>query len=174
MKSFFSRRFLSALTLVGVGLTTSCAFGPGDYKVYTIAVAAEVVDPACPDAGDPEDVAMDVDTYLASGTYYVFAGPEDIFYLDNGVAVLEGMTTDGGFEFSGQSVDVEVNGPQTTTSETRTLVTFNVDGKAVSGTAVTTISYSCTGDGCGDNTTCTRTSPFVGSEIDGVDIEHQI
>ncbi|MGB1016393.1 MAG: hypothetical protein ACPG4T_19805 [Nannocystaceae bacterium] len=171
-----SRRLLSVLALAGVALTTSCTFGPGDYKVYTLAMSGEVLDPSCyADAMIPDSTSMDTSTYLASGTYYLFAGPEEIFYLDNGAAIIEGTKSDSGYEFVGASTDVEYNGDLRSQTDIRTTVAFNTDGKGVSGTVVVQTNTSCTGgDACPNPTICRATTNFVGAEVTDADIEHQI
>lgn len=171
-----SHRFLSVLALAGVALTTSCTFGPGDYKVYSLAMSGEVLDPSCyPDAMIPDSTSMDTSTFLASGTYYLFAGPDDIFYLDNGAAVIEGTPSDTGYEFVGASTDVEYTNDLRFQTDIRTTVSFNTSGKGVSGNVIVQTDTSCTGgDACSNPTTCRATTNFVGAEVSDADIEHQI
>ncbi len=173
MKSLTSRRLLSVLALAGATFTSSCAFGPGDYKVYSLAMSEPVMSADCNPNLDPAELA-EKNTVLASGTYYLFAGPDDVFYLDTGLAVFEGSKTDDGYSFAGETVEIEVLAGQTHTQETTTSITVSVDGKAVSGMAVIQSNWSCMGDMCPGSTSCTSTTAFVGAEVKDVDIEHQI
>jgi hypothetical protein len=85
------------------------------------------------------------------------------------------------FTFSGKTIDIEYTDPvgtgdKRTTTNTVT-IEMAVDGASISGTATDKTSYKCVagtgGPGCGNPIpSCTVTTEFKGSEIDGVSLEH--
>jgi hypothetical protein len=52
---------------------------------------------------------------------------------------------------------------------------LTVDGELVTGEAKLKYSYDCSGDGCaGIPSNCTATTEFVGTEVEDVDLEHNV
>jgi hypothetical protein len=158
----FALGLMSALTGLGCG-----GIGPGDYVIYRVAFAEAALTGDC--AGNDDG---DSSTFRNSETFVLYAGPNEKFYLDVGQVTIEGVVTDDGFKFSGESVDVDDNGAFTVTQRRTTTISVTVDGASISGTAVDDTSITCSGTGCPDNDTCKSTVKFVGSEIKGVALEH--
>ena len=158
--------------ILGAWASIGCGgLGPGDYVIYEVAFSEPDLSGDC--KGDPKDS----NSFRSSGTLVLYAGPNDKFYLDAGQATLEGTTTDNGFRFTGQSVDVEDQGPSPgeRTHTIKTTITITADGAAISGTVSTSDDSTwsgCSAAGCPDDTTCNTTTKFVGSRVDNVALEH--
>jgi hypothetical protein len=147
---------------------------------YRVAATADVESAGC--YGTPEippNEASDSSTLYGSGTFILYAGTDDNIYLDTGKLTLQGAETDTGYAFAGKSVDVQFtpedgSGFKETTTKAIT-ITLNVDGKTVTGSAVTKTSYKCSGNGCPDpKPTCTQTGNFIGTQVDDVDLKHDV
>lgn len=171
------------LALLALPALAGCGgIGPGDYLVYRIAFQDTARSADCFSSGQiPVDVQDDSSSLFVSGTFILFVGADDNFYLDIGGATLRG--TDSGdqqFVFTGQSVDVNVTGdesdPTRTTTTVDTNVTFNVDGAVVDGVFQRSSSFTCTGPACPDppSSSCTETTPFFGGEVEDVRLEHEV
>jgi hypothetical protein len=172
--------------LLGLLATASLAgcggIGPGDYLVYRIAFQETERSADCYATGQiPVDEQDDSSSLYVSGTFILFVGADESFYLDVGGVTLRGVDEgDQRFVFSGGLVDVNVGGdeddPTTTTKRIDTSVTFNVDGEVVEGVFQRASSSSCTGPNCAEppSSSCTETTPFVGGEIDDVRLEHEV
>lgn len=125
-----------------------------------------------------DDDTNDSSTILTSETFILYAGPDDKFYLDVGSVTLEGTEDGDGYKFTGKAVDVEFLGGgqgDKVTSTVSTTLTMTVDGAAVSGelTSKVVISYACAvPTQCPEGSTCTRTTTFVGAEIEDVELQH--
>jgi len=170
------------LTALG-SLSLGCGgIAPGDYIIYRVAFAEESKSTGCYypfDAVQPDDKS-DSTTFLGKSQFILYAGLEDVYYLDvGGDVVLEGTGDGDTFQFSGKTVDVNYAVPDGTGDKTTatftTTIDMAIDGASVSGTAVTKDSFSCKGSTCGDaRPTCTETSEFVGTEVEDVQLEHGI
>lgn len=172
---------LAALGAVFAFATTACGgFGPGDYRVYRIAFQQTDPSPDCFGTGMvPIDVQDDSTNQFQSGTFTVFIGADDAAYLDTGTIVLRGVEQGDGYVFDGTRTDVNTDGNDPATETTNTVTTnviFNLEDLVVEGTYTETTSFSCTGPACPDpaSNTCTLTTPFVGGEVEDVDIEHEV
>lgn len=176
--------------LFGLGLaalsSTACSdIEPGDYVVYRIASTSESLSDGCyyPN-GESPNIEDDSSTMLASGTIILYAGVDETFYLDLGSATLDGVfdgAEDAGdmYVFEGQVVDVEWTSPDGTgdrwTTTTSTDVEMAIDGALVTGESKAKTSYKCSGTNCGDvPPSCTITTEFVGTEVEDVDLQHQV
>lgn len=172
------------LALAALSLFTGCdGIGPGDYRVYR--VAFEQVDLAanCFDSGAvPVDQQDDSSSLFQSGTFVLFVGADETFYLDTGVQALRGAESgEEDFTFSGENTSVEIEGDPMMPDATRTTVTttkvlFNVEGEVVEGSVEENVDFSCEGMFCPDpaSTSCTRSAPFIGGEIADVELEHEV
>jgi len=144
-------------------LAGACGLGPGDYVTYRVSGAVSSMSGDC-DPGDDTTTIRSGSTVLI---YFVEGADGAIPYLDTGSAVLEGVETDDGYTFSGQTVDVNDQGNAEITQTTKVTTDVILDGASVSGTSTTTVSTSCSGE-CGffDPFTCTVKTEFVGVEVD--------
>ncbi len=149
--------------------------GPGDYVVYRVAQSELVDSSSCPGYDDPSQKS-DSSTFLSTSTFILYAGLEDVYYLEaEGQATLEGTEDGGTYSFSGKTVDVEYPTPDIKfTSTTSASVSMTVDGASANGTATVTTSTKCSGTGCPDDTSCKQTSEFVGTEVEDVELKHDL
>ncbi len=174
-----------AAALVATSALVGCGIQPGDYEIYRVATTKGTESAGCfwvPGGGSPEippNTASDSSNIRASGTWIIYASTEDKLYLDTGEATFEGGVSDEGYAFAGKAVDVEFQGVNDDTKfTTTTAVTINIitDGDALSGTGVTKESYKCTGPGCGTEPkpTCTKSTNFVGTYVEDIELKHDI
>jgi hypothetical protein len=142
-----------AVDLLQTSLGESCAIGP--------------------------NLADDRSTFLQNDTFVFYSGPEDAVYLDIGSTTLGGAKTEDGFEFRGESLDIEF--PTGEIKQSVTLVQTISWKPDASGAWVTGIisssrgeSYSCDAavGQCPSSSECTSTTPFNARRIDGVGFEH--
>jgi hypothetical protein len=165
---------LGLIAGAAAGASAGCGgLGPGDYVIYRVAVSNEKAGKDCEIDDEDKD---DSSTFKASDTFILYAGTEDAFFLDIGNTTLEGEEEDDGYKFSAKSVDIDVLGgtPDDKVTRINTMtVQMTVDGAAVSGkiTRKTSLEYACAGP-CLPNSSCTRSSEFVGSEIEDVELQH--
>ncbi len=156
--------------------------GPGDYRVYRVAFEQVELSANCFDSGAvPVDQQDDSSSLFVSGTYVLFVGPQDSYYLDTGTQALKGSGSGTQFTFSGDSTAVEIDGDPmmpdaTRTTKTQTKVTFNLEGEVVDGTVSEDVNFTCEGPSCSDpsSTSCTRTAPFIGGEVADVELKHEV
>ena len=159
-------------------LAAGCGINAGDYVIYRIAFAESSQAADCFPDGEDIDETSDTSTFRSGGTFAIFTSPESKLLEVEGV-VLEGEKTEGALRFSGTSDDVEFfgAGDASSTHTTQTLtVTIDPAGANVTGSAVSIDGQTCDGSDCTefDTFSCTSTSTFVGSRINGVDLEHQL
>jgi hypothetical protein len=175
----------AAAALIATGVLAGCGIQPGDYVIYRIGLAKTTQSAGCywqAGGGTPEipdNVADDTNNIRASGTWIIYASTEDKLYLDTGEATFEGAESDEGYAFTGKIVDVDFIGAmQDTKFTTTTVTTINIatDGDAISGTGTTKESYRCTGSSCGTEAqpSCTKTTTFVGTYVEDVELKHDI
>lgn len=175
------RGLAAVCAVAGVGVFAGCGgVSPGEYVFYRVAGTEAVESAGC--YGTPEvppNHASDSSTIYGSGTFILYAGTDTNIYLDTGKDTLQGAETDSGYSFAGKSVNVEFtpedgSGIKETTTVAVT-ITLNVDGKTVTGSSVKKTSYKCSGNGCPDpKPTCTETTNFIGTEVDDVDLKHDV
>lgn len=154
---------------------------PGDYVVYRIASAQQEFSSSC---NLTANEISDSSTVHVSGTVILFAGQEGEFYLDTGEVTLPGEFTgesDAGmdYEFDGKTVDVEWSNPEGTgtklVSTVKHEVDLTIDDELLSGETRIKYSYQCSGEGCANTLPkCTVTTEFVGTEVEDVDLEHNV
>lgn len=162
-----------AATSVGCG-----GIGPGDYIIYRVAQTSADQSSGCYGGTVPPDEKYDSSTFRATGTFIIYAGAEDKFYLDDGKDTLEGTLDGDTYTFTGKKTDVNFSGANDSTkitdSETLT-ITVTVDGSTVTGQAVDKVSEKCSGTGCpAAPPSCTVTIEFVGTEVDDVELKHDV
>ena len=170
----------AALTSIGALMLGCGGVSPGDYVIYRVALSDAKRGSSCyPDKKIPPNEKSDSDSFLASTDFILYAGPDDNFYLDTGSATLEGTGDADVYTFVGKTVDVEYassdgTGDKITTTDTTT-IQMTVDGKAVTGTVSEKVSITCRGNNCGDAIpSCTTTTNFVGTEVDDVELKHEV
>ena len=177
-------RFAIAAALVAAtgALAMGCDGGisPGDYVIYRVAVTEGKLGSSCyPDKIIPPNTKSDSNTFLGSTDFIIYAGLDDVFYLDTGAATLEGTLDGDTYTFSGATVDVEFasadgTGDKLTTTQSTT-ISMTVDGESVSGSVANKISIACKGTTCGDPIpSCTTTQNFVGTEVDDIELKHDV
>lgn len=173
----------SLLALTCLSLLVGCdELGPGDYRVYRVAFEQVTLADNCFQSGAiPVDNQDDSSSLFVSGTYVLFVGPDDSYYLDTGSEALRGTGSGESFTFTGESTEVEIEGDPmmpdaTRTTVTRTEVQFNLSGEVVDGNVREDVNFDCTGQNCQDptSTSCTRTAPFIGGEVADVELNHEV
>jgi hypothetical protein len=173
----------SLLALAALSLLVGCdELGPGDYRVYRVAFEQVELEANCFDSGAvPVDAQDDSSSLFVSGTYVLFVGPNDGYYLDTGTEALKGTASGENFTFSGRSTTVVIEGDPmmpnaTRTTTTQTEVKFNLSGEVVEGDVREDVTFNCTGPDCQDptDTACTRSAPFIGGEVADVELNHEV
>ena len=167
-------RLFAALTIAGVAASTlsACAVQPGDYRIFRVSALAPIIGADCQAQPD----ARDTSTFFGASTIALFASDADSYFLENGMDVLTGTRDGADYSFEGQSVNVEDVADIATTTDTRTVqIALTIKGKEIAGTMVTVQTFTCSGDCMNiENTSCTTTINFFGSEVNGAELEHPI
>lgn len=170
---------LCSLAMLGIGASvTGCGgFGPGDYRIWDVAVAPESKSAGCYPNSTPGIDSHSSDA-VSQQTWVLTAGPNSELFLDTKVLGLSGKKTDTGFEFITNQTDVTYDGGQSSGSRRTDKqvidITMTVDGKSISGSVTNKTTHSCTGGTtCGNQIpTCVITNDFNGAEINDVKLEH--
>lgn len=170
-----------AALLAGALGVTGCGISPGDYVIYRVSPGVTEETSGCffPETDPPPDQASDSTTVRESGTWIIYASINDAFYLDSGKNTLEGVATDTGYQFTGKEVDIQYDMPDGTGSKRTTTDAYTidiiVDGDAISGKSVWKTTYGCAGMTCGDKIpSCSRTTEFVGTHVDEIQLNHDL
>jgi hypothetical protein len=170
-----------AAILVGALGVTGCGISPGDYVIYRVTPGTTDQNAGCyyPDTEPAPNVESDSSTVRATGTWFIYASINDAFYLDDGQNTLEGVATDTGYQFTGKTVNVQYDIPDGTGSKRTVTDSFTVsivtDGDAISGSNVAKTTYGCAGTTCGDKIpSCTKTTDFVGTHVDEIQLNHDL
>lgn len=182
---------LVALGLVGLG---GCGMGPGDYIVYKVSIDGGKQSQSCfaPDGPDA-NTYNDSNNALGNALWVLTIGPSGDYYLDVGGApigaggqgfagkkVLAGKESGDGFSFTAKDVDVNYDSGSNPATRVRTEtseILLSMDGSSVSGTITNKVVRQCTGtlEQCNNTPpSCTTKFTFVGSEVDDVQLEHEI
>lgn len=171
-----SLRRAAALGLAGAALhgAVGCGgIGPGDYVLYRVALSGPSNSSDCE---LPLDAQEDTSTIRQTATFVLYAGPEDDYYLDTGELTFEGAEKGDGYEFSGRSVDVQYIGQTDKgTSTSAYTISVVIDGASITGTITTKTStrYECVDPTqCPQDTSCTQTFDFIGTELEDVELQH--
>lgn len=169
----------AALVVAGAAFVGCDSFGPGDHKIYRIAVTNQELSKGCYGVAVPADLKSDSTTFRDSHTIILYAGPEDKYFLDLGSVSVEGTADGDDYSFEGKDTDVQYMGVNDTdpkvTATTALTVTMTVDGASVTGKADTKTSYKCSGAGCGAlPASCTVSVEFVGTEVEDINFEFNV
>lgn len=173
-----SSRIFAAVAAAGLMASLSaCQVKPGDYRIYKITNLPTIESADCP--GDPD--IRDVSTFYGASSFAIFATDPETYFLefDPGIGattLLEGTRDGGDYTFLGDSTSVEdLSDTAIVTDVVDVDVNLTIKGHQISGTVTTFTSTTCNGD-CGmfENTTCTRTTEFIGSEIKDVELERPV
>ncbi|HZO13309.1 MAG TPA: hypothetical protein VFB62_08615 [Polyangiaceae bacterium] len=168
------------LACMGAWLLWSCeGIQAGDYVVYRVAFERAAQTPNCFVGGLPPDEEQDTSNELTPDTWILYIGPDNEPYLDIGTTTLRGKRGGDQFTFDGHRVDVsvfsdEMGNTQTHTDALTTHVVINVDGTAIEGTFEQTEDRQCSGTGCPEPFNCTTTKALVGSEVEDVELQHEV
>jgi hypothetical protein len=173
--------------VLGSGAVACDSIEPGDYVVYRVSTTSEQLSNGCywDLMGADANVRSDTTSIRSAATFVLYAGQEDTRYLEAGDITLDGdyvgMFDEGEFyEFEGKTVDIDWDDPNDNTTAKRTVtrnveVDMTVDGALVFGEIKEKLTYSCSGQGCGQTPpSCTRTVEFVGTEVEDVQLEHDV
>lgn len=170
-----------AACFAGVAFVVSACedFGPGDYLVYRVAFEQQARSGGCFGGQPPPDEGADTSTELTPDTWILYMGADDTPYLDIGTTTLRGKQGGGQYTFDGQRVDVSIaddgmGNTQTLTDTLTTHVVITLDGTSIEGTFEQTEDRQCSGTGCPEPFNCTTTKKLVGSEVDDVELEHEV
>jgi hypothetical protein len=180
-------RRASALLVLGAAGLGCGGLGPGDYAFFRVAFSEqEKKSSGCFGTGGiPANEKSDKTNFRKSSLFIVYGvteEAEDKLYLDMGETTVEGYEEAGLFTFTGSSTDVdftEINGGgDKHTTAFKLVVELTIDGSSMVGSAEATQKQSCSGSTC-DLTlpapiSCTTTSTFVGTEIEDVELHHDI
>jgi len=148
--------------------------------VYRVAFEQAQLSDDCYGGGAiPVNEQDDSSSLYAPGTVILYMGADEVPYLDLGAFTLAGDGSDDAYTFDGATVDVEFSGAMDETRielRSATTIKLNIDGAAVEGTWTQKDSSTCTGSLCPDpaDSTCTATRRFTGSEVEDVDLKHEV
>jgi hypothetical protein len=175
--STFRSRLLAALSLAGIAATSlsACQVQPGDYRVFRITQLPPAYGADCPDQIVPD--ARDTTTFFNASTVAMFAVDADSYFIEfGGDGAMTGTRDGSSYNFAGETVNVEdVNDTTSTTTQNSTAVSLTIKGKEISGDFTYVTTFTCDGNCMGiDNTTCTVSGKFFGSEINGVELEYPV
>lgn len=170
-------RLVAALSLAGLAATSlsACQVYPGDYRVYRITQLPAVFGVDCPEPIVPDP--RDTTTFFSASTIAVFASDADSYFLEFGNdGAMTGARDGSSYNFAGEAVEVEdLSDTTETTTKNSTAVALTIKGKQIYGDFTYVNTFTCSGDCMGiDNTTCTVTGKFFGSEINGVELEYPV
>src|SRR5678816_65902 len=104
------RRMLApvALATALLGVAGCGGLSAGDHVFYRVAFDQLEKDASCyPDNEIPDSVKDDTSTLRGGATFILYIAGDDEAELDTGSLVLPGSSTDTGYTFSGNAVDVE-------------------------------------------------------------------
>lgn len=186
MSASRSLRILSCgAFLAGVGvLALGCgsSISPGDYKLYRVAIDKTGAKSAgCyPDSKIPDAVKQSSDDMRESQTWEIYAGTQDpaqfFLEIDSGKETLEGSLADKTYTFETTKIDVALDPPYKRTKTDRLTIDVTVDGKTIRGSVTSTHSEKCSGgDQCPKvSVTCSQTSDYDGTEVDDVQLRHDL
>ena len=240
------RRGLALLGTLALGGTLLGAVGcggglsTGDHAFYWVSIESAPPEASCyADNKIPDSIKDDITSVRGRSTFVLYVTADGVAQLDTGAVVLAGTETDGGYSFTGETVDVDypagmkildadkdgiddtmdteidadkdgiddqadpdvdtdmdgnddrgqdplvdadmdgkddrytevASGIKFTTTSSLTIDVV-IDGNTISGTTTSLASKSCDGKGCPDDyaTTCTRTSPFTGVQIEQTEV----
>lgn len=169
----YPSRFFAAVTAAGlVASLSACQVKPGEYRIYKITYLPASFGADCGIYPDPRDFT----TFFGTETLSVFAVDGDDFFLEYGTDVVNGERSGTGYTFAGDEVIVEDPLDGTTVTATRTLdVQLDIKGYKLTGEFVSFSSQICGGNCDGyNNTQCTITGSFVGTEIKDIELERAI
>jgi hypothetical protein len=180
-----TRPLLCLVAVTAISAAAGCSSGvqPGDTVVYRIAYAAPELASSCYGGAIPVNQQNDGSTLRKSATVVLYAGGSDQLYLDTGDTVLEGSAADKVYTFDGKQVNIEFTQPNgqgaKVTKTVTTHVEMTVDSEAVTGTRTDKEAQKCAGGAFGEcnpfpTASCTETMDFVGTQVDNVDIKHDI
>jgi len=159
---------------------------PGDYVVYRVSITEADLSSGCywQYHGADANIREDSSTIRSSATFILYAGRNDNFLLDTGSVTLDGdfdgtYVEGDSYEFEGERIDVEWDTADGTgnkrTTTVRTSVDMTVDGALTFGKLKIYTGFGCTGPSCGEiPPSCTQTHKFVGTEIEDVQLDHQV
>ncbi|MCA9663412.1 MAG: hypothetical protein KC486_34095 [Myxococcales bacterium] len=156
--------------LVGIG---GCQVAPGQYVIIRVANADTAVSDSCyVDNMVPDGEKDDRTDFRTGGSIAIFAADSETYFLESdnmGVATsIEGTRDGGDYSFSGEDIDVEAEYTITTTVD----VDLTIKNKSVIGSSVWT--QQCSGNNCPVLPSCVRTTDFVGTIVNGVELEHGV
>jgi predicted GNAT family acetyltransferase len=172
-----------ALALSIVGCKSSIS--PGDYKIYRVAIdkSGSKSSGCYPDGKVPAAEKASSDDAKTSSTWEIYAGSTDqeqyFLEMDGGKETFEGSKSDKTYTFETTKVVVAYANPDGTgfkyTKTDRTTIDVTMDGKTITGSVTTTHSEKCSGDKCPTvPATCSQTLEYTGTEVDDVELKHDV
>lgn len=180
-------RRASALIVLGAAGLGCGGLGPGDYVLFRVAFSEQVeqTDGCFGVNGIPPNEELDQSNFRQSSLFIIYGATEageDKLFLDTGEITVEGYEKDDLFVFAGESTDVdftEVNGGgDEHTTRIKLLINLSIDGTSMAGSVEATEIESCAGTTCAltmpDPRSCVTKTPFVGTEIEDVELHHDI
>lgn len=180
-------RRASVLLVLGAAGLGCGGLGPGDYAFFRVAVDDQVKKSSgCfGTTGVPANEKSDKTTFHTNGLFIIYGAVEEAeekLFLDMGETTVEGYEEAELFTFTGSSTDIdftEINGGgDKHTVSNKLVVELTIDGSSMVGTAEQTTKQTCSGSTCNltmpTPITCTTTTSFVGTEVDSVELTHEI
>lgn len=170
-------RILAAVAAAGLMAPLSaCQVKPGEYRVYKIAMLPPTAGADCGFDVDPRNYT----TFFSTQTIQLFATDGDDYFLEwsDGMnnAVVYGTRSGADYTFEGVEESVLTPTNNTTITETTSLtVALSIQGHKIDGEFVV-FNRSVCGGNCDafNNTQCTLTGSFVGSELKDVEFERGV
>lgn len=175
------------IVLALAALTVACEPSEGDYIVFRVNVSSFESGAACfgEDGTPPPNEALDENTLRTGQTWVLYVGLSDRLILDAAGQALRGDSSDDGYAFVADDIDVTYVGVDQrevkVTEQITTTVDMLTDGSAVSGSITAVETTSCdflvanpSSGLCGLVPTCTRTASFAGVELDDVELTESV
>ena len=171
-----------SLFAAALGLLSGCAdIAAGDYTVYRIGSTASESSASCLNGVDPDpSVVEDTTDFLGRATFALYRA-EDLYYLDFGNQIMAGTKTGDTYTFNGETVDIDywggadgIDNQETYTNEQT--YSFTLGSHSIVGDFESKTTFACVGPDCipEDDTNCTRTSTFIGTEVTDAELEYAL
>lgn len=160
-----------------VALMSASCMTPGQYHVFRVASSSAEQSSGCYPVAPGPDITGDSSTLRTGQTFAIYAADNETVFLDFETFSLAGTKDGSDLSFSGENIDVSLQGDSTVTVTSITTVDMEVSGNKVTGTSTLDVTSTCTGGtSCPTpaSSQCISTVQFQGAKIKGVDLEHPI
>ena len=168
---------LAGFAALALGASACASIAPGDYAVYRIGFAQAELNDDCFAGEEPSpDLIDDESSFYGGGTFVIFRGADDSYFLDTSAVLLEGSKDGSDFTFRGSSSDVNYAGDDRYEDRTSVTIVLTDKGDRVEGSSTSVDERICSGIDCpvGYDQTCTERTRFIGTRVKDADVEYVI